>query len=72
MSNYKELVVWQKAIQLVTDIYKLTKFFQKKKLMVWFHKCKGQQYPYRVILLKDTTGTRIKNSVIFYALQEAL
>ena len=29
MSNYKELVVWQKSIQLVTDIYKLTKIFPK-------------------------------------------
>ena len=31
MSNYKELVVWQKAIQLVTDIYKLTKTFPKEE-----------------------------------------
>ena len=32
MSNYKELVVWQKAILLVTDIYKLTKIFPKEEL----------------------------------------
>lgn len=31
MSNYQELVVWQKAIQLVTDIYKLTKIFPKEE-----------------------------------------
>ena len=31
MSNYKELVVWQKSIQLVTDIYKLTKIFPKEE-----------------------------------------
>ena len=29
MTNYKDLVVWQKSILLVTDIYKLTKFFPK-------------------------------------------
>lgn len=31
MSSYKELVVWQKSIQLVTDVYKLTKFFPKEE-----------------------------------------
>lgn len=29
MSSYKDLFVWQKSIQLVTDIYKLTKVFPK-------------------------------------------
>ncbi len=32
MSSYKELIVWQKSIQLVTDIYKLTKMFPKEEL----------------------------------------
>ena len=32
MSNYKELVVWQKAILLVTDIYNLTKTFPKEEI----------------------------------------
>ncbi|MBA3679793.1 MAG: four helix bundle protein [Bacteroidetes bacterium] len=27
MSTYKDLIVWQKAIQLVTDVYALTKTF---------------------------------------------
>ena len=31
MSSYKELIVWQKSIQLVTDIYKLTKIFPKEE-----------------------------------------
>ena len=31
MTNYKDLVVWQKSILLVTDIYKLTKFFPKEE-----------------------------------------
>ena len=29
MSNYKDLIVWQKSIQLVIDIYKLTEVFPK-------------------------------------------
>lgn len=32
MSSYKELIVWQKSIQLVTDIYKLTKTFPKEEV----------------------------------------
>ena len=32
MSSYKELIVWQKSIQLVTDIYKLTKTFPKEEI----------------------------------------
>ncbi len=31
MSNYKELVVWQKAIQLVTDVYKVTRIPPKEE-----------------------------------------
>lgn len=31
MSSYKELLVWQKSIQLVTDIYKLTKTFPNEE-----------------------------------------
>ncbi len=31
MSSYKELIVWQKSIQLVIDIYKLTKKFPKEE-----------------------------------------
>ena len=34
MSNYKELVVWQKAIQLVTDVYKVTRIFPKEEAYV--------------------------------------
>lgn len=32
MSSYKELLVWQKSIQLVIDIYKLTKTFPKDEI----------------------------------------
>lgn len=32
MSSYKELSVWQKSIQLVIDIYKLTKTFPKDEI----------------------------------------
>ena len=32
MSSYKELIVWQKSIELVTDVYKLTKTFPREEL----------------------------------------
>lgn len=31
MESYKELVVWQKAIELVTDIYEVTKSFPQEE-----------------------------------------
>jgi len=30
--DYKELIVWQKSIELVKDIYELCKFFPKEEL----------------------------------------
>lgn len=32
MSSYKELLVWQKSIQLVVEVYKLTKIFPKEEI----------------------------------------
>ena len=32
MSNFKELMVWQKAIELVVTIYKITKKFPKEEM----------------------------------------
>lgn len=32
MSNFKELMVWQKAIDLVTEIYKITRAFPKEEV----------------------------------------
>jgi four helix bundle protein len=32
VSSYKELIVWQKGIDLVDEIYKLTKFFPKSEV----------------------------------------
>ncbi|MCM2553038.1 four helix bundle protein [Chryseobacterium sp. Ch-15] len=32
MGNYKELIVWQKSVDFVTDIYSCTKNFPKEEL----------------------------------------
>jgi four helix bundle protein len=32
IKSYRELIIWQKSIQIVTNIYKLTRNFPKKKL----------------------------------------
>ena len=31
MQNYKELIVWQKSMDLVAEIYKLVKFLPKEE-----------------------------------------
>jgi four helix bundle protein len=32
MNSYKELIVWQKSIELCSKVYKITKFFPKNEL----------------------------------------
>lgn len=32
MGNYKELIVWQKSVDLVTEIYALTQGFPKEEV----------------------------------------
>ena len=32
MGNFKELIVWQKSVDLVTEIYRLTEHFSKKEI----------------------------------------
>ena len=32
IKSYRDLVVWQKAMELVTDVYELTKSFPKEEL----------------------------------------
>ena len=32
IKSYRELIIWQKSIQLVTDIYRLTRDFPKEEL----------------------------------------
>ncbi|GAA4157646.1 hypothetical protein GCM10022217_17930 [Chryseobacterium ginsenosidimutans] len=32
MGNYKELIVWQKSVDLVTEIYSYTKHFPKEEI----------------------------------------
>jgi len=32
ISNYKDLIVWQKSINLVVEIYKLTDYFPKSEI----------------------------------------
>ena len=32
MHNYKDLIVWQKAVELVTEIYRATQRFPKEEM----------------------------------------
>jgi len=43
MQGHKELIVWQKAMQLVVAAYKLTRVFPKPRSMGWQAKYKGQR-----------------------------
>lgn len=72
MSNYKELVVWQKAIQLVTDVYKVTRIFPKEEaygLISQMHRA-AISIPSNIAEGHDRNSD--KEFSKFYALQEAL
>jgi len=36
MANFKDLLVWQKSMELVTDIYKITSDFPSKEKYEFF------------------------------------
>ena len=63
MSTFRDLLIWQKLMILVTDIYQLTNTFPKEEiygLTSQIRRC-AVSIPSNIILLKDTEemATRI-------------
>jgi hypothetical protein len=57
--HFKDLIVWQKAMEMVTEIYKLTDTFRNKKFIVSLIKFVGRPFQFRAISqrVKRTTAT---------------
>jgi len=47
--SYQDLIVWQKAMDLVEDIYKITQMFPKKKSMASRLRFVDQRFPFHPI-----------------------
>jgi hypothetical protein len=63
--SFRDLHVWQKAHQLVLDIYKYTDKFPAKRHIVFFLNYEGREYQFRLILQKVSRkrAKRIKSVV---------
>ena len=49
IKSYKELIVWQRSIELVKEIYITTSQFPKEELTVFLAKCDVLLYPFPLI-----------------------
>lgn len=54
--TYRDLVVWQKAISFVTDVYELTETFPRDEQFGLDSKCAGVRYRFRATSAKDMEG----------------
>ena len=71
MRSYKDLDAWKNAMQLVKEIYLLTKKFPKEELYALTSQTKAQQFLFHPILRKDSGGSTKKILCSFYIFQEA-
>lgn len=61
--SFKELIVWQKSIELVKEIYKITEEFPKSELYNPTTQIRRGLYQYHLILPR---GKKEKPKKIFY------
>lgn len=53
MSNFRNLLIWQKSMVLVTKIYIVTNNFPKEEVFGLTTQIKRSEIQFQVILLKD-------------------
>ena len=64
--HYKDLIAWQKGMDLVTALYDATEEFPKRETYSLTVRCVGRPYPSRVISLKVKLNIAILSFVIFF------
>ena len=65
MSTFKNLLIWQKSMTLVTKTYEITQLFPKEELFGLTSQIRRCQFPYPAILRKATEEEAIKNITDF-------
>jgi hypothetical protein len=69
--HFKDLIVWQKAMDLVTDVYRITDCFPKREVYSLTDQSAGQRFQF------PATSQRVKHtsaklsSVIFFVIPVA-
>jgi hypothetical protein len=64
VKDYRELIVWQKAMDLVETIYRITSTFPREEIY-WLVRSDGRLFPSLRILLKETVETPLVTTCIF-------
>ena len=64
--DYKDLNVWKESMDLVENIYKISKLFPKEESYTLSGQIKEQLFLFLLILLKDKTEIQKKNLFNFY------
>ncbi len=63
--NYRDLILWQKAMDLVELVYRITTRFPQDELYGLAAKSEGPQYPFRPTSPKAKGGTPPETSCGF-------
>lgn len=69
MHKYKDLKIWNKAIDLVVDVYQATSNFPKEENTDSLLKSEEAQFQFRPILPKGQEEITIKNLFSFWQYQ---
>ena len=72
IKNYKDLLVWQKAMDLTVEVYRLVKFLPREETYALSDKCAALSFQFRQTLPKDTEETQRKNTLNFCSLHAVL
>ncbi len=68
VKNFKELRMWQKGIEIVTQTYDLTKKFPKEEVFGLMSQVNDQLFQYHLILQKVSKELILKKQSNFYIL----
>jgi len=63
MQGHRDLVVWQKSMQLVTCVYRVTRCFPRDEVYGFPARSGALRFPFPVTWRKDADETLIANSV---------
>ena len=70
--HYKALIVWQKAMDLTDEIYRLVKSFPKEEQFSLSDQLRRRRYPFLPTLRKVTGDRPTRNSSSFFRLPKVL
>lgn len=72
MQSYRDLVVWQKSIDLVAEVYELVKLFPREEVYALSSQIRRATVSIPSNIAEGTTEIQIKSLFSFCVLQEVL